>query len=135
MKNNLIGNCPDQCFDDTPNGTYNGSMKNGVIENNTLTRCTYGGIDMTGGNSTGNTVEYNVAPSLEDNGSCSQFAVEDYNAGSGLPGCGSHDVKVTPQFKTTAPSNTNSAYLTTNVNPAWGYQAARVGYDAHMPVG
>lgn len=126
--NNLIVGTADQCFDDTPNGTYNGSMSNSVIEYNTLARCAYGGIDMTGGNSTGNTVEYNIAPTLEDNGSCSQFAVEDYNNfGKGQSCPGKHDTSVVPKFIDSVD------YLTTNVNPAWGYHPARVGYDSHMP--
>jgi hypothetical protein len=125
--NNLIVGTADQCFDDTPNGTYNGSMSNSVIENNTLARCSYGGIDMDGGNSTGNTVEYNVAPALEDNGSCSQFAVEDNNDLKGQSCPGKHDTAITPKFADTV------NYQTTNINPAWGYHPARVGYDSHMP--
>jgi hypothetical protein len=131
--NNLIVNSPKQCLDDTPNGTYNGSMKNGDIENNTIVGCNYGAIDMSGGNSSGNTVKYNIAGNITGNGSCSQFTVEDYNAAPSLPNCGGHDVKVTPQFTSTAPSNPNATYQTTNVNPAWGYHAARVGSDAHLP--
>jgi hypothetical protein len=125
--NNLIVGTADQCFDDTPNGTYNGSMSNSVIENNTLARCSYGGIDMDGGSSTGNTVEYNIAPALEDNGSCSQFAVEDYNNFKGQSCPGKHDTALTPKFVDAVD------YQTSNVNPTWGYHPARVGYDAHMP--
>jgi hypothetical protein len=127
--NNLIVGTADQCFDDTPNGTYSGSMSNGVIENNTLARCSFGGIDMTGGNSTGNTVEFNIAPALQRNGSCSQFAIEDYNNfGSGKSNCpGTHDTAVTPHFADAV------NYQATNVNPSWGYHPARVGYDAHQP--
>ena len=134
IKNNLIANSPKQCFDDTPNGTSSVSMSNGVIENNTVWGCSDGGIDMTG-SGTGNTVEFNIAKTIEGNGNCSQFTVADYNAlESGGPNCpGTHDVRATPNFASTEPSDTGATYATSNINPAWGYQPALVGYDAHMP--
>jgi len=133
VTNNLIVNSPKQCFDDTPNGTFNGSMRNGTIENNTVVGCNYGAIDMTGGSSSGNTVAYNIADNITGNGNCSQFTVEDFNNGL-APHCpGTHDTNVTPSFTSTEPSNPNATYATTNVNAAWGYHPARVGFDAHLP--
>jgi len=141
VTNNLISNSPKQCLDDTPNGTFNGSMTNGVLENNTITNCAFGELDMTGGSSTGNTAEFNVA-SITGNGNCSQFTTEDFNNGS-QPHCpGTHDTNVTPTFTSTEPSDPGATYATSNVNSAWGYQVGctsltvchgRVGYDAHIP--
>lgn len=130
--NNLVANSPKQCVDDTPNGTYNGSMRNGLIEYNTVTNCQFGEWDMTGGSSSGNTVEFNIM-SVTGNGSCAQFTLEDFNNGA-EPGCpGSNDTNVTPAFLSTEPSDPNATYATSNVNPAWGYHPARVGFDAHLP--
>lgn len=156
IKNNLIVDPAGTCLDMHSNGSTNNGANNSDIENNTFVGCGGAGLTMTstaGGVSSGNTLKFNIADSLNFS-SCSNFVTNGENDNnspdfSPTAHCGANDTAISTastNFQSTAPSDPNATYVPTvvsGINQAWGYHAGctsitvcqgRVGYDAHIPV-
>lgn len=162
VTNNVVSGPQNKCVDVEANGTNPANVSNMTFENNTVINCFLnwndggwfgsGGVlaHASGTNGSNNTVRYNVLAGWSYL-SADEYVLEDYNdVVSSTPPYrpGTHDIATEPTFAGGSDCNKTGSYGNggaqwasftcswQNINlpggTNWGYQPARVGYQANI---